>query len=68
MMKIREKQALERFVYLDIRNGDKDVGLRGLRGGGNHHGVEVEPERVGLRQGAEVVRHLCITIKGLKKG
>ncbi len=32
---------MERFAYLDIRNGDKDVGLRGLRGGGDHHGVEV---------------------------
>ncbi len=54
-------------AYLDIRNGDKDVGLCGLRGGGDHHGVEVEPEGVGLRLGAVVVSHLCITTKGLNE-
>jgi hypothetical protein len=55
-------------VYLDIRNGNEDVGLRGFRSGGNHHGVEMEPEGVGLRLGAVVVSHLCRTTKGLNKG
>ncbi len=55
-------------VYLDIGNGDEDVGLRGLRGGGDDHGVEMEPEGIGLRLGAVVVSHLCSTTKGLNKG